>query len=67
MPAVAPAPGGQPPSISSDALRSLYADWEIERAQAAGPTNRRSRNLGFIATCPANEASQSETSIAVSN
>jgi len=64
MPAVSPAPTAPP--ISSDALRSLYADWQITRTQVTA-ANRRSRNIGFVATCPAQEASQSETSLAVSN
>jgi hypothetical protein len=50
--------------VSSDALRSLYADWAVTRA----PSNtgaRRSRNVGFLATSPG--PSQSETVEAVSN
>ena len=51
-------------SVSSDALRSLYADWAVSRAQSAG-ARPRARNLGFIATHPG--ASQSETTESVSN
>jgi hypothetical protein len=63
MPAVAA--GSKAPSVSSDALRSLYADWDVSRAQPAGASARRTRNVGFIATHPG--TSQSETSQAVSN
>jgi len=62
MPAVSAA--GKTAAVSSDALRSLYADWAVARASAAAG-KARSRNVGFIATQPV--ASQSETSDAVSN
>jgi len=62
MPAVNAAAKGA--SVSSDALRSLYADWAVSRAQSAG-ARPRTRNLGFIATHPG--ASQSETTGPVSN
>jgi len=62
MPAVTA--GGKPAAVSSDALRSLYADWTVARAQPA-PSARRAHNVGFIATHPG--LSQSETSQAVSN
>ena len=45
-------PGGQDRGagrLSSDALRSLYADWTIVRASGGG---RRPRNLGFTAIRP---------------
>jgi len=45
-------PGGQDRGagcLSSDALRSLYADWTIVRATGSG---RRPRNLGFTAIRP---------------
>ena len=63
MPAVS-SPGGKAASVSSDALRSLYADWTVSRAQPAAPSKPRSRNVGFIATHPG--VSQTETSQAVS-
>jgi hypothetical protein len=56
---------GKPGSVSSDALRSLYADWNVSRPHPSGPTTRRGRNLGFIASFP--ESRQSETGEAVSN
>ncbi len=62
MPAVST--GGKAALFSSDALRSLYADWTVSRAQPAGASARRSRNVGFIATHPG--ASQSETMESVS-
>ena len=62
MPAVSA--GGKPASVSSDALRSLYADWTVARAQPATAGKPRSRNVGFIATHPG--LSQTETSQAVS-
>jgi len=65
MPAAAA--GGKAPSVSSDALRSLYADWDIARAQPAAAGARRPRNVGFLASHPGEAASQSETSAAVSN
>jgi hypothetical protein len=60
-------PGAKAPAVSSDALRSLYADWSVERAQSGGGSAgaRRGRSFGFIATQP--EASQSDTAQAVSN
>ena len=64
MPA-ASAASGKAPSVSSDALRSLYADWTVSRAQPAGTSARRTRNVGFIATHEG--PSQSETSDAVSH
>ncbi len=62
MPAVSA--GGRSASVSSDALRSLYADWTVARAQPGAAGKPRSRNVGFIATHPG--ASQTETSEAVS-
>jgi hypothetical protein len=56
--------GEAPLPVSSDALRSLYADWAVTRAPSGvGP--RRSPNVGFLATSPG--PSQSETAEAVSN
>ena len=63
MPAASPGTTKAAP-VSSDALRSLYADWEVSRAQPAVPSARRARNVGFMATHPG--TSQSETSQAVS-
>ena len=54
--------GQKPGAVSSDALRSLYADWAVTRAQSAGAA-RRGRNSGFLAT----SARQSETAEPVSN
>jgi len=66
--AVMPAVGaGAKAPVSSDALRSLYADWIIERAQPATSNPRRPRNTGFLASHPGPSASQSETSAAVSD
>jgi hypothetical protein len=65
MPAVGA--GAKAPPVSSDALRSLYADWTIERAQPPAPNARRPRNVGFLASHPGETPSQSETSGAVSN
>lgn len=62
MPAVSA--DGKAPSVSSDALRSLYADWIVSRAQPSGTNARRPRNVGFIATHQS--LSQSETSQSVS-
>ena len=62
MPAVST--GGKGAPVSSDALRSLYADWTVSRAQPTAASARRVRNVGFIATHPG--TSQSETSEAVS-
>jgi hypothetical protein len=63
MPASGPA--GKAPPVSSDALRSLYADWTVARAKESGAGPRRTRNVGFLATQPAqpaqSEARQSET------
>ena len=56
------AAGQKPGAVSSDALRSLYADWAVTRAQSAGAA-RRGRNSGFLATF----ARQSETAEPVSN
>jgi hypothetical protein len=47
MPASGPA--GRTPPVSSDALRSLYADWNVTRAKDPG-AGRRSHNVGFLAT-----------------
>lgn len=64
---VMPASGaaGKTPAVSSDVLRSLYADWTVARAREAGPSARRGRNVGFIATQSPQtqepEARQSET------
>jgi hypothetical protein len=63
MPAVSA--GGKAPAVSSDALRSLYADWTVSRAQPSGASARRTRNVGFIATHPG--PSQSETNLPVSD
>jgi hypothetical protein len=53
-------PGGpRPGTISSDTLRSLYADWSVSRSQLPGATGRRGRSLGFVAAFP--EPRQSET------
>ncbi len=53
------------PRLTSDALRSLYAGWTIDRS-AGG---RRQKNVGFSAVRPAEELSegQSATGAAVSN
>jgi hypothetical protein len=63
MPAGGPA--GKIPPISSDALRSLYADWTVARAKDPGAATHRTRNFGFLATQPAQpeqpEVRQSET------
>jgi hypothetical protein len=48
MPAGGPA--GKTPPVSSDALRSLYADWTVARAKEPGAAPRRTRNVGFLAT-----------------
>ena len=45
-------PGGKSPPVSSDALRSLYADWSVARAKDPGVAPRRTRNVGFLATQP---------------
>ncbi len=64
---VMPATGaaGKTPAVSSDALRSLYADWTVARAKDPGAGPRRTRNTGFIATQIAQpaepQARQSET------
>jgi hypothetical protein len=64
---VMPATGaaGKTPAVSSDALRSLYADWTVSRANPPGTGARRTRNVGFIATQP--EPRQTETANSVSN
>jgi hypothetical protein len=58
-------PAGRTPPVSSDALRSLYADWDVARAKDPGASTRRTRNLGFLATQPEQPAQpelrQSET------
>ena len=63
MPAGGPA--GKNPPVSSDALRSLYADWTVARAKDPGAAPRRTRNVGFLATQPEQpeppEVRQSET------
>jgi len=63
MPAGGPA--GKTPPVSSDALRSLYADWTVARAKDPGAAPRRTRNVGFLATQPEQpeqpEVRQSET------
>ena len=63
MPAGGPA--GKAPPVSSDALRSLYADWTVARAKDPGAAPRRTRNVGFLATQPEQpeqpEVRQSET------
>jgi hypothetical protein len=56
---------GIPGAVSSDVLRSLYADWTVSRPQALTTAGRRGRNLGFVATF--SEPRQSETGEAVSN
>ena len=58
MPAGGPA--GKAPPVSSDALRSLYADWTVARAREAGAGPRRTRNVGFLAT-QSEEPAQPET------
>jgi hypothetical protein len=64
---VMPASGaaGRTPAVSSDVLRSLYADWTVARPKDTSTPARRSRNVGFIATQPdapqQPEARQSET------
>jgi hypothetical protein len=45
MPASSHAPGGH---VSTDALRTLYADWEVELAHG---TSTKRRHAGFIARC----------------
>jgi len=64
--AVMPAAGAVPknPGVSSDALRSLYADWAVTRAQTTAGA-RRGHNVGFLATHPGQ--SQTDTAEAVSN
>ena len=67
--AVMPAPDApaRAAPMSSDALRSLYADWTVARAQPSATGSRRGRSYGFIATQPeADQASQSDTPVAVS-
>jgi hypothetical protein len=63
MPAGGPA--GTNPPVSSDALRSLYADWTVARAKDPGAGAHRTRNFGFLATQPEQpeqpEVRQSET------
>ncbi|MGA2383314.1 MAG: hypothetical protein ABSG61_07750 [Gemmatimonadales bacterium] len=63
MPAGGPA--GKTPPVSSDALRSLYADWTVARAKDPGAAPRRTRNVGFLAIQPEQpaqpEVRQSET------
>ena len=58
-------PAGRTPPVSSDALRSLYADWTVARVKDPGATTRRTRNVGFLATQPEQpaqpEVRQSET------
>ena len=58
-------PAGKTPPVSSDALRSLYADWTVARAKDPGASPRRTRNVGFLATQPEQPAQpdvrQSET------
>jgi len=58
-------PAGSTPPVSSDALRSLYADWAVARAKDPSAGARRTRNVGFLATQPepaeAPEARQTET------
>jgi hypothetical protein len=44
--------GGREVRLSSDALLSLYSDWEVLRVPKA-PDQRRPRNLGFSAIRPA--------------
>ena len=56
--------GEKSTGVSSDALRSLYADWAVTRGQSTSGA-RRSRNIGFLATHPG--TSQSDTAQAVSN
>ena len=64
---VMPAGGtpGKVPPVSSDALRSLYADWTVARAKDSGAGPRRTRNFSFLATQPEQpdqpEVRQSET------
>lgn len=56
---------GKPGTVSSDALRSLYADWSVSRPRPSSPAARRGSNLGFVADFP--EPRQSETDEIVSN
>jgi hypothetical protein len=58
MPASGPA--GRTPPVSSDALRSLYADWTVARAKDPGASARRAHNVGFLATQP-EQAAEHET------
>ncbi len=53
------------PRLTSDALRSLYAGWTIERRGGA----RRQKNIGFTAVRPADSAREGHTATgsAVSN
>ncbi len=53
------------PRLTSDALRSLYAGWTIERPSGA----RRQKNIGFTAVRPADSAREGQTATgsAVSN
>lgn len=44
--------GGNSVQLSSDALLSLYGDWEVLRTPVP-PGARRTRNIGFSAVCPA--------------
>lgn len=62
----APPRGGVRPSLSTDALRSLYADWRVVRPPLGSGSagGRGPRNVGFAATRP--EARQTETPLAVS-
>ena len=50
-------PSGKDPPVSSDALRSLYADWTVARAKDPGAAARRTRNVGFLATQPGSRSS----------
>lgn len=54
-------------SLSSDALRSLYTDWEVVRPPlgSGSASGRRPRNVGFTAIRRAER--RSETPLAVSN
>lgn len=51
--------------FSSDALRSLYGDWEIVGPAATAPGAKKTRNMGFTAIRPA-AAGQIATDVSVS-
>ena len=63
MPAT-PGRGRHDPRLSTDVLRSLYGDWEVEMIGGSGTGGRKMRNSGFTAIKPA--AGQIATEPAVS-